>query len=181
MVTKLAEAGAVTLGKLNCDEFAMGSANENSAVAPWALMPRPPCATLGHRPHSWRLVRRQRRGRGRAPGTCRHRHRHRRLHPPARLVLRHHRHQAHLWPRQPLRHDRVCLQPGPGRPHGPQRRRLRPAAVGHVRPRPGPRLHQSGRARRKLQRQAQRQHRRPAHRHPGRVLWRRSGARCARL
>ena len=34
VVTKLAEAGAVTLGKLNCDEFAMGSANENSAVAP---------------------------------------------------------------------------------------------------------------------------------------------------
>ncbi|MDD2547282.1 MAG: Asp-tRNA(Asn)/Glu-tRNA(Gln) amidotransferase subunit GatA [Burkholderiaceae bacterium] len=34
VVRKLAEAGAVTLGKLNCDEFAMGSANENSAVAP---------------------------------------------------------------------------------------------------------------------------------------------------
>ncbi len=34
VVTRLAEAGAVTLGKLNCDEFAMGSANENSAVAP---------------------------------------------------------------------------------------------------------------------------------------------------
>ena len=34
VVGKLAEAGAVTLGKLNCDEFAMGSANENSAVAP---------------------------------------------------------------------------------------------------------------------------------------------------
>ncbi|MBK1890223.1 Asp-tRNA(Asn)/Glu-tRNA(Gln) amidotransferase subunit GatA [Undibacterium sp. 14-3-2] len=30
VVTKLAEAGMVTLGKLNCDEFAMGSANENS-------------------------------------------------------------------------------------------------------------------------------------------------------
>ena len=34
VVTKLADAGAVTLGKLNCDEFAMGAANENSAVAP---------------------------------------------------------------------------------------------------------------------------------------------------
>ena len=34
VVTQLAQAGAVTLGKLNCDEFAMGSANENSAVAP---------------------------------------------------------------------------------------------------------------------------------------------------
>jgi len=30
VVTKLADAGMVTLGKLNCDEFAMGSANENS-------------------------------------------------------------------------------------------------------------------------------------------------------
>ncbi|QIL70651.1 Asp-tRNA(Asn)/Glu-tRNA(Gln) amidotransferase subunit GatA [Diaphorobacter sp. HDW4B] len=39
MVTKLAEAGCVTLGKLNMDEFAMGSANENSAIGkvlnPW--------------------------------------------------------------------------------------------------------------------------------------------------
>jgi aspartyl-tRNA(Asn)/glutamyl-tRNA(Gln) amidotransferase subunit A len=30
-VRKLEEAGAVLLGKLNCDEFAMGSSNENSA------------------------------------------------------------------------------------------------------------------------------------------------------
>ena len=39
MVAKLAEAGCVTLGKLNMDEFAMGSANENSAIGkvlnPW--------------------------------------------------------------------------------------------------------------------------------------------------
>nr|WP_312988382.1 Asp-tRNA(Asn)/Glu-tRNA(Gln) amidotransferase subunit GatA [Comamonas koreensis] len=34
MVSKLAAAGAVTLGKLNMDEFAMGSANENSAISP---------------------------------------------------------------------------------------------------------------------------------------------------
>jgi len=34
VVSKLAKAGMVTLGKLNCDEFAMGSSNENSAVAP---------------------------------------------------------------------------------------------------------------------------------------------------
>ncbi|MDO8905062.1 Asp-tRNA(Asn)/Glu-tRNA(Gln) amidotransferase subunit GatA [Hydrogenophaga sp.] len=39
VVSKLAAAGAVTLGKLNCDEFAMGGSNENSAYGvvrnPW--------------------------------------------------------------------------------------------------------------------------------------------------
>ena len=39
VVARLAQAGAVTLGKLNCDEFAMGSSNENSAYRaarnPW--------------------------------------------------------------------------------------------------------------------------------------------------
>lgn len=39
VVAKLAQQGVVTLGKLNCDEFAMGSANENSAFGkvgnPW--------------------------------------------------------------------------------------------------------------------------------------------------
>ena len=34
VVRRLAEAGMVGLGKLNCDEFAMGSANENSAFGP---------------------------------------------------------------------------------------------------------------------------------------------------
>jgi len=39
VVAKLAEQGMVTLGKVNCDEFAMGSSNENSAYGavknPW--------------------------------------------------------------------------------------------------------------------------------------------------
>ena len=39
VVRKLREAGMVSLGKLNCDEFAMGSSNENSAFGavsnPW--------------------------------------------------------------------------------------------------------------------------------------------------
>ena len=34
VLRKLADAGTVTLGKLNCDEFAMGSGNENSAYGP---------------------------------------------------------------------------------------------------------------------------------------------------
>ena len=34
VVQRLSEHGMVTLGKLNCDEFAMGSANENSAYGP---------------------------------------------------------------------------------------------------------------------------------------------------
>ena len=34
VVARLAAQGVVTLGKLNCDEFAMGSANENSAFGP---------------------------------------------------------------------------------------------------------------------------------------------------
>lgn len=41
VVARLAQAGAVSLGKLNCDEFAMGSTNQNSAFGdvqnPWDI------------------------------------------------------------------------------------------------------------------------------------------------
>ena len=45
VVSRLRDAGMVTLGKLNCDEFAMGSANENSAYGavtnPWNFIADP--------------------------------------------------------------------------------------------------------------------------------------------
>ena len=82
VVAKLAAQGMVTLGKLNCDEFAMGSVQRkrrHCRRGPNASAPR--CATLGQSPHPRRLV-----GgsacavAARHPG--RHRHRHWRLDPP---------------------------------------------------------------------------------------------------
>ena len=46
VVRKLREAGCVSLGKLNCDEFAMGSGNEHSAFGP-ARNPWDPSAVPG--------------------------------------------------------------------------------------------------------------------------------------
>src|SRR5206468_1902947 len=76
---------------------------------------------------------RRRRGRGqRAVGAG---HRHRRLDPPARRPVRHRRPQAHLRGGEPLRDDRLRLEPRPGRPADPRRHRRRTPLAPYGRPR----------------------------------------------
>ena len=148
---------------------------------------RPGAQPVGPDAHARRLLGRHRRRRGRAPAAGRHRHRHRRLDPPAGRFSRRHRHQADLRRVLALRHDRLRLQPGPGRPDGAPRRGLRAAAVGHVRPRPTatrprstrpPRTSRADAARAKAPRDATVE--RPAHRPAEGVLRRRPGRRRAR-
>ena len=113
---QLWEAGAVCIGKLNMDEFAMGSSNETSvygpAVSPW---------------------RRNGDDRGLTPGGSsggsaaavaadslprRHRDRHRRLDPPARGLHRHRRGEADLRALLALGHRGLRLLARPGRAAG---------------------------------------------------------------
>jgi aspartyl-tRNA(Asn)/glutamyl-tRNA(Gln) amidotransferase subunit A len=85
------------LGKLNCDEFAMGSSNETSAfragglavAPPWLKRPRRRRGRdRGHAPGAGRLVGRLRGRGGGAAVPRRDRDRHRRLDPTARGLYR---------------------------------------------------------------------------------------------
>ena len=105
VVDNLTQAGMVTVGKTNCDEFAMGSSNENSAFGN-VLNP------VGSRGGSGRLVRRLIGRGGRATGAGRNGHRYRRFDPRARGVYRRHGHQADLRPAVALGNDCLCVEPG---------------------------------------------------------------------
>src|ERR1700758_3145091 len=91
--------GAVLLGKLNNDEFAMGSSNESSffgpVISPWRRKgANTPLVPGGRQSLSWRDG-----------------HRHRRLDSPARCIDRRDRHQADLWSLLALGHCRLCVFP----------------------------------------------------------------------
>ncbi len=121
VTANLLRDGAVFLGKANMDEFAMGSSNMTSAYGP-VQRDEPGAAGAGR---VLRRISRRRRGASRAG---RNRDGHRRQHPAARVVLRHRRGEADLWPLLPMGHCRLRVVARPGRADGADRGGLRGAA-----------------------------------------------------
>ena len=118
-VHNLRRAGAIIIGRANMDEFAFGGTTENTHYGvthnPWDQER----SSGGSSGGSGAVV--AARLRLRRPW-----HGHRRLHPQPLPLQRRHRHQAVLWPRQPIRRRPVGVDAGSCRARLPAASRTPP-------------------------------------------------------